>query len=304
MSTTMKKIFNSVLSVAAVMALVLSCAREELAPKGGNEGPTITINASIADLSTKVAFDPVYNGTNGKPLSMTLTWSAGDKLRIFNHADRSQYSDFELEAGSVGQKEGTFTGTLVSASSYDVEIINGSFDYANQIQSSDGETSDLKYLASVSDVDDVADLYFTDFSSVLAITVQMPSTAIADVIESVDVTASANIFNGGNTLSIAFDTPGDADADGVLHFFATLPQGDQAIPAGTTLLVKFNAPGATHDVYTRFITLGAKTFTHNKLNTINISAKNSESFANTSTAEIGTESNPYLIGDKYRRSGW
>ena len=296
----MKKIIYSILSAAVVSALVLSCAREEYSPVDNVSGTPVTISATIADLATKVAFTPAYDGTYGKPESMDLTWADGDKLRIYDHDDRTQYSDFDLDPASIGQKTGTFTGSLVSAASWDVEIVNGDFSYTAQTQPSDGVTTNLKYLASASDVDDVADLHFTDFSSVLAVTAQMPSSAIAAVIKSINVTASAKIFNGGNTLGVTFNSVGDADGDGVLHFFATLPQGDQAIPAGTTLLVKFNAPGESHDVYTRFITLGAKTFTHNKLNTINISAKNSESYANTSTAEIGTESNPYLIGDKYQ----
>ena len=296
----MKKIFNSVISVAAILAFVLSCAREEATPVDNGSGTLVTISATIADLATKVTFDPTYDGTYGKPESMDLSWADGDKLRIYDHDDRTQYSDFDLDPASIGQKTGTFTGSLVAASSWDVEIFNGSFDYAAQTQPSDGVTTGLKYLASASDVDEVDDLYFTDFSSVLAITAQMPSSAIAAKIKSVYVTASADIFNGGNTLGVTFNSVGDADDDGVLHFFATLPQGDQAIPAGTTLLVKFNAPGATHDVYTRFITLGARTLTHNKLNTININAKNSASYANSSTTNIGEEKNPYLIGDKYQ----
>ena len=296
----MKTIINSVLSAAAILALVLSCAREENAPADNGLTTPVTISATIADLTTKVTFDPTYDGTYGKPQSMDLSWADGDKLRIYNHADRSQYSDFDLDPACIGQKTGTFSGSLVAASSWDVEIFNGALDCASQTQPSDGVTTGLKYLASVSDTDDVADLYFTDFSSVLAITAQMPSSAIAAKIKSVDVTASANIFDGGNALTITFDSIGDADTDGILHFFATLPQGDQAIAAGTTLLVKFNAPGETHDVYTRFVTLGARTFTHNKLNTININATNSATYANGSTAGIGTESNPYLIGDKYQ----
>ena len=296
----MKTIINSVLSAAAILALVLSCAREENAPADNGLTTPITISATIADLTTKVTFDPTYDGTYGKPQSMDLSWADGDKLRIYNHADRSQYSDFDLDPACIGEKTGTFSGSLVAASSWDVEIFNGALDCASQTQPSDGVTTGLKYLASVSDTDDVADLYFTDFSSVLAITAQMPSSAIAAKIKSVDVTASANIFDGGNALTITFDSIGDADTDGILHFFATLPQGDQAIAAGTTLLVKFNAPGETHDVYTRYVSLGARTFTHNKLNTININATNSATYANGSTAGIGTESNPYLIGDKYQ----
>lgn len=293
------KMIRSAFAAAALIALTASCVRETLAPVDENVDASVTINASIADLSTKVVFTPSYTG--GKPQSMTLTWAEGDKLRIYNHADRTQYSDFTLSSGSIGQKDGLFTGTPVSASSYDVEVISGSFDYAAQTQPSDGVTTDLKYQACATGLTDLNNVVFTDFSSVLAVTVKMPTSAVAGTVKSVDITAGSNIFNGGNTLSITFSALGDADNDGILHFFATLPMGDQPLAKGTTLLVHLNAPGAAQDVYTRFLELpAAKTFTHNELNTININATNSPSYANTSTTGIGTVDNPYLIGDKYQ----
>lgn len=294
------KIFSSALSAAFLLSMVLACTKEidnpvEIIP---NEE---TITATISDLTTKVSFIPGYDSVFGKPESMELAWADGDKLRIYNHSNRSQYSDFTLDADCIGQKAGRFTGTLVAASSYDVEIINGSFDYSSQSQPSDGVTTNLKYLASVSGVESVKSVVFSDFSSILAVTAQMPSSAVAAKIKSVDIKASENIFNGGNTLSISFSTAGDAGGDGILHFFATLPKGDQKIPAGTSLLVKFNAPGQAHDVYTRYIEFPtAKTFTSNKVNALNISTANSASFANTSTTDIGSEDNPYIIGDKYQ----
>ena len=293
------KMIRSAFAAAALIALTASCVRETLAPVDENVDASVTINASIADLSTKVVFTPSYTG--GKPQSMTLTWAEGDKLRIYNHADRTQYSDFTLSSGSIGQKDGLFTGTPVSASSYDVEVISGSFDYAAQTQPSDGVTTDLKYQACATGLTDLNNVVFTDFSSVLAVTVKMPTSAVAGTVKSVDITAGSNIFNGGNTLSITFSALGDADNDGILHFFATLPMGDQPLAKGTTLLVHLNAPGEAQDVYTRFLELpAAKTFTHNDLNTININATNSPSYANTSTTGIGSVDNPYLIGDKYQ----
>ena len=274
---------------------VLSCTKEAYTPA---EVSPVTIQASIADLATKVSFDPTY--ASMKPTSMALTWADGDQLRVYNHADHSQYSDFALAAGSIGQKTGVFTGTPVTATSYDVEIINGTVAYGTQAQPSDGVTSGLKYLASASDVADLGTIVFDRFSSVLAITAKMPSTEVAAVIKSVDITASENIFNGGKTLTVAFDTVGDADADGVLHFFATLPEGSTAIPAGTTLLLQFNAPGQAHDVYTRYIELPAGSFTANKLNTVNVNATQSAQHAGAPTCDGTTAANAYLIGDKYQ----
>ncbi|MCR4844358.1 MAG: hypothetical protein K5843_05130 [Bacteroidales bacterium] len=274
---------------------VLSCSKEAYIPA---EVAPVTIQASIADLATKVSFDPTYESL--KPTSMALTWADGDQLRVYNHADHTQYSDFTLSAGSIGQKTGVFTGTPVTATSYDVEIINGAVAYGTQTQPSDGVTSGLKYLASAGDVADLATIVFDSYSSVLAITAKMPSTEVAAVIKSVDVTANADIFNGGNTLSITFDTVGDADADGVLHFFATLPVGTTALPNGASLLLQFNAPGESHDVYTRYFELPAGSFTAGKLNTINVNATQSARHAGAPTCDGTTSANAYLIGDKYQ----
>ena len=67
---------------------VLSCSKEAYIPA---EVAPVTIQASIADLATKVSFDPTY--ASMKPTSMTLTWADGDQLRVYNHADHTQYSD-------------------------------------------------------------------------------------------------------------------------------------------------------------------------------------------------------------------
>lgn len=292
----MKKIVYIAL---AAFAVATSCSKENASIEDQNtKAEIVTISATISESMTKVAFDPSYIG--GKPTELALTWAEGDQIRVYNHANRSQYKDFTLAANSVGKKKGVFEGEAISAASYDVEVINGAFDYASQTQPSDGETTGLKYLASANNIADYSTINFTDFSSVLAITAKMPSTAIAAKIKSVDITASENIFNGGNNLTITLGSVGDADNDGILHFYATLPQGDQDITDGTTLTVHFNAPDTDHTVYTRYIEMDGCTFKSNNLNTININATNSASYANASTTDIGTSANPYLIGDKYQ----
>lgn len=292
----MKKIVYIAL---AAFAVATSCSKENASIEDQNtKAEIVTISATISESMTKVAFDPSYIG--GKPTELALTWAEGDQIRVYNHANRSQYKDFTLAANSVGKKKGVFEGESISAASYDVEVINGAFDYASQTQPSDGETTGLKYLASANNIADYSTINFTDFSSVLAITAKMPSTAIAAKIKSVDITASENIFNGGNNLTITLGSVGDADNDGILHFYASLPQGDQDITDGTTLTVHFNAPDTDHTVYTRYIEMDGCTFKSNNLNTININATNSASYANASTTDIGTSANPYLIGDKYQ----
>ena len=107
-----------VIAAVAMAALMLSCSKEAQTPETNSTEKTsgvITINATLADLNTKVAFTPVY--TDHKTTSMTLAWADGDKLRVYNHADKTQYSDFDLAAGSIGQKTGSFSGTPVTAAS-------------------------------------------------------------------------------------------------------------------------------------------------------------------------------------------
>ena len=111
----MKKNFNFAFAALAAFAMVLSCSKvDELGgvqnPSGETSGQ-ITISATLSDALTKVAFTPSY-GTDGKPESIALAWEAGDKLRVYDHADKTKYEDFELTAESVGQKTGFFTGVL------------------------------------------------------------------------------------------------------------------------------------------------------------------------------------------------
>ena len=293
------KNFNFIFAACAAFAMVLSCSKVEEPETGmvSGEETALSISAVLPDDMTKVSFDPVYEG--GKPQGLTLAWEEGDMLRIYNHADKTQYADFELDASSVGKKTGIFTGTIFTAQSYDVEVINGDMEYATQIQPSDGVTSSLKYLASASAVTDLKTVSFTEFSSVLAITAKLPE-GVAAAVGSVDITASEAIFNAGKTLTISLTEKGDAGDDGILHLFANLPQGNQAIAEGTTLLMHFNAPDTDHTVYTRYVELDASAFTAGKLNTINVNASQSDKHAGLATCDGTTAEKSYLIGDKYQ----
>ena len=301
----MKKNLNLFFAAFAAFAIVLSCAKEENpvnTPQDGDvnlevEMTPMTISATLSDVMTKVSFDPTYDG--GKPQSLALAWEEDDQLRIYNHADKTQYADFELDPESVGQKTGRFTGTIFSAQSYDVEVICGEVEYAAQTQPADGETSALKYCASATDVTSLSSITFTELSSVLAITAKMPEDAAAGI-ASVDITASEAIFSTGKTLTINLAQKGDAGEDGILHLFANLPKGNQQIAEGTTLLVRFNAPETEHTVYTRFVELDAAAFTAGKLNTININATESETHAGLTSCDGTSAEKAYLIGDKYQ----
>ena len=298
----MKKILNYTLSLLAGASLFASCAKEVLltdSTANGNAGSQAetVISASLEGL--KVSIVPTLPGSGAPvPTGATLTWESTDQLRVYNHADKTQYSDFRLISGE-GTKTATFSGAeIAGATAYDIEILNGIVDFGEQTQPADGDPGDLKYFASATNVADLSSISLSDFSSILALTAKMPSQAIAAGVKSVEIEASEDIFNAGNTLKVTFDAVGSEDE--YLNFYATLPAGSTAVPAGTTLLVKFNAPETEHTVYTRFMSLPASTFTTNKVNKISVDASNSASYANASSTGIGTSANPYLIGDPYQ----
>lgn len=289
-----------------VIAFTVSCAKEKgldiVENKSEGEivapaGERVTISAALPeDLLTKVSFVPTI--PSGKPTGMALAWAEGDQIRVYNHDDHSQYEDFTLDPSCDGQKKGIFNGTAISASSYDIEVINPVLTVGMQVQAADGDTGHLKYYASVEDVPSYDSITFTDLSSVLALTAKMPSPEIAASITSVDVTASENIFGTGNTLTLTLTTPGSADD--ILHLFANLPMGTTAIPASTTLIIHFNSNQAAHSVYTRYVELAEGNFAAGKLNTININASQSGTHAGPTSCDGTTAANAYLIGDKYQ----
>ena len=313
----MKKFIYISLALISYAALSISCSKEIEAPEDvevvnpqddntttpaedQTSGRQITISATLSDALTKVTFTPGLNDQN-KPM-LSLTWESGDKLRVANHANNSSYSDFELYSGSIGQKEGIFTGTLVSATSYDVWVLHEDDITNMQVQDSDGDASHIKYIAQATDVtfdnEGKADITFTDVSSVLGIQAKLPAGAAANI-DSVVLTASENIFFEGKTLTLGITTPGDANGDDILNLYATLPSGSQAIPAGTTLFVKFNASGATHKVYTAYRELGSGlTFASGALNNLKMNCVNTDKYAGKD--DDGTAAHPYLIADKYQ----
>ena len=306
----MKQINRFSILLLAGLVFVFSCAKEQADSRkesaSGKEseealvpaGKTVTISALLADAMTKVDFDPAY--ADGKTTSLALTWNENDKLIVADHANPASSAEFALVSGA-GEKKAVFAGTApAGATSYDVSVKHGDVTFASQTQPADADASGLQYMASKSGITDLSTIVFDNVNSVLAITAKMPSTEVADSIARVRIIASEAIFNGRDSLTIRLDNLGDAGEDGILHLFATLPQGDQAIAAGTTLLIHFDAPQAKHTVYTRFVELPATTFTAGKLNTINVNASNSASYANASATNIGQSTNPYLIGDAYQ----
>lgn len=279
-----------------VLAMALSCKKEEQ-DSDNQTRQTVTITATLSDALTKVTFTPGLDADN-KPL-LSLTWAEGDFVRVYDHEDHSQYSDFAIETASIGQRQGRFSGPALIASSYDVSVLNPSVNYIEQTQPKDGDTGDLKYIASAENLSNYNSITFTDICSMLLLQAKMPSTEAAAAIASAEIDASEAIFhNNGKSIRITLSQKGDEGADAILNLYAYLPAGNTSIPEGTSLLIRFNAPGTEHTVYSRYIELPAQDFSSGKLNMIKLNCTHSEQFAGAS--DDGSENHPYLIADKYQ----
>lgn len=83
--------------LAAASILAVSCEKNETVPAAGSR--TVTVSAALGDM-TKVGTGSAV----GK-----FAWEQGDVIGIFTGAG---FTPFSLDAASVGQVAGTFTGTL------------------------------------------------------------------------------------------------------------------------------------------------------------------------------------------------
>ena len=301
-----------ILTLASFAALVaVSCVKEDNTPSETPEGgKLITISATIPveDL-TKVAFEE----QGGYAGALKLSWELGDQITVTDATNPSNKSVFTLEASDAGKTEGAFTGTeLAPASSYIITYdgAGSTFNYAEQTQATDGSTDHLKYVATLTGVNTYSDITFSEAwatakggsfacSSVFRLRVDIPFD-LADV-QAVYIKSDAPIFAGGKEIKVNITTPADAGETDILTVYASLPVGDQAIAAGTGLIVQFQVSDKPYDKYTAYRTLGAKTLYSGQVNSIALDCNTDQDitmYANKSADEIGTAANPYIIGDQ------
>ena len=299
----MKKYFISALACAVAL---VSCVKENNAPEQiPGKGEKITISATIpADGLTKV---DLAEDTDG----LKLTWAEGDIITVIDAANSGNFSVFELTGGK-GTATGVFSGdALTGATSYIIQYdnVDKGFNYSEQTQATDGSTSHLKYTARLEGVSEYESFTFSEAwatskggtfarSSVLRVKATLPN--IGDV-HAVYIKADAPIFAGENEIKVTLEEAFDSSEPGaLLTVYANLPNGDQEIAAGTGLLVQFQVSDNAYDKYTAYRELEAKTLEAGKVNTFVINCANIKSFANGSASSIGTEANPYLIGDQHQ----
>ncbi|MBP5483985.1 MAG: hypothetical protein J6X99_07000 [Bacteroidales bacterium] len=309
----MKKYFIVALASVAALALA-SCVKESSSNMNEEKTPIdsqelITINARIPEGGfTKVDLaEAAYAG------AINLTWHEGDKIIVTDADDETNTQEFTL-TGGAGTTEGTFTGKVVTADTYIIvyDSIGDEFEFSEQTQAADASTDHLKYKAVLTGVNDYTDFEFSDTwaasaggtftsSSVLRVRANLGNLDPADV-NAVILKADDNIFAGGKELKINIATPGEDTGEmDFITVYATLPEGDQAITAGTYLVAQFQMSDKAYDKYTVFRELGAGTITGGKVNSFNIDCgENFTKFANKSSDEIGTAANPYLVGDQHQ----
>lgn len=295
------------MAAVAAALLAVSCNKEQNTPDEPQQtvaGEQITITASIPAEVSKVGL--AYTGTALHP-----TWAVGDKIRVADHSNSSNYQEFTLTAGE-GTQSGTFTGTAVSASSYDITIVNATSWPANvlaQTQAEDESTAHLGYTVALTGVNTYEDIAFTSAwatskggtiarSGALHLSATLPAGVAAQV-NNVTMVADKNIFGATGTMTIAITTPGDNGTANTLDVFASIPPTGVTIPSGTGILFKFGTTDADHSVYTRYyLTSSALNLAGGQLNLISLTGTNTDKYAGKD--DDGTAAHPYLIADKYQ----
>ncbi len=291
-----------ILFALSITLFSLSCSKEaaQTGTPAASDG-IVTIRVSIPEM-TKV--NGAYDGS-----VLALTWAAGDKIIISDHANSAASEEFTLVSGEGG-KEAVFQGKALSASSYDILYSNLPSGFAAQTQSADKNTDHLGYSLSLVGVDSYDEVSFTSdwaaskggslvSSGALHLSATLPE-GVAAVVSGVSLEASESIFAGAKNLSVTLGTPGDGGSDGILDIFASLPAGETAIPAGTTLLVSFATTDEAHSVYTRYYKVpSAISLKEGKLSLISLDCTNTATHAG-SASDDGSAAHPYLIADKYQ----
>ena len=301
----MKKYYLILAAVAAMLSAV-GCNKEQNTPDNPEpvEGQEVTIKVTIPEELSKVALN--YTGS-----ALALTWSAGDKITVKDHSNPSNAQDFTLTSGE-GTKSATFTGTAISAASYDITLTSNMPSGAGvfaQTQSADANTGHLGYAATLSGVNTYEDVTFSSTwasskggtlaqSGALHLQATLPA-GVAAVVNSVTMVADKNIFGATGTMNVAISSPADTGSDDVLDVYATIPAGGVTIPSGTNLLFKFNTTDGSHSVYTRhFLTSSVLNLAGGQLNKISLTCTNTDKYAGKD--DDGTAAHPYLIADKYQ----
>ena len=146
----MKKIFTYFIIALAALALAVSCDKQ-IAPQDDTpaipEGEQITITVAIPNGLTKVSLTQDPDNADG---DIKLAWQETDKIVVIDASNPSNYSEFTINSiDSEKPYIATFTGTAVTASSYNIlygassVAAANSENYEEQHQNGDASTAGL-----------------------------------------------------------------------------------------------------------------------------------------------------------------
>lgn len=229
----------------AALSCVKETGRDLPAPQEATD--LITIKAVLPESDTKA--DPF--------VGLSWGWQAGDKLAVTGAEDTQIYTINE----GFTPKYAEFTGRPVAGDSFTIQYPDNAAgaDWSVQTQKGNGGYAHLKYVATLSDVDDYLSFSFSPEwaethggslrqTGVLKVVMALPDTVTA--VKGVSISAEDAIFFKGNSdakvnkldLTVEEGTPDSGH--GFIAWFTT-SWNEVTVAEGTVLTVSVKTAGAT-----------------------------------------------------------
>lgn len=229
----------------AALSCVKETGRDLPAPQEATD--LITIKAVLPESDTKA--DPF--------VGLSWGWQAGDKLAVTGAEDTQIYTINE----GFTPKYAEFTGRPVAGDSFTIQYPDNAAgaDWSAQTQKGNGGYAHLKYVATLSDVDDYLSFSFSPEwaethggslrqTGVLKVVMALPDTVTA--VKGVSISAEDAIFFKGNSdakvnkldLTVEEGTPDSGH--GFTAWFTT-SWNEVTVAEGTVLTVSVKTAGAT-----------------------------------------------------------
>ncbi|MBR5041733.1 MAG: hypothetical protein IKX67_00695 [Bacteroidales bacterium] len=309
----MKKIFTLLTFALAALALVVSCDKKldpQVVDPDTPEAPAseqITITVTIPSGLTKVTLTP-DDDPDG---DIKLAWAETDKIWVIDAADATNKAEFGIDQIDPDKPYiATFTGTAVSASSFN--IVYGAesvaavevFDCSSQTQNGDASTSHLQFMALLSGVDSCQDIEFSktwaqthggefEQNGILRLRIQVPDEV--NSIKEVSIIGPGTNFFGSTdciTVSFAENVAPDATKHSVTAY-AMLPVGNVLESSDGSFEVSFVT--GDQDVYRKSFSPGAVSFKPGVTNAVKL---NKTGFvADDFAGGTGVDGDPWLVAN-------
>lgn len=289
----MKKIISIFVPAVAAMILAASCNKIQETPAQPAAGEQITIKASIPE-ATKVEYEANTENDN-----LHLKWTDDDVLRVISG---SESQEFYIKDGYTDH-EAEFTGTAVSGSSFSILYPGDEFstvdeaiayNYENQVQSGNGNTDHLRYIACLQGVDTYENFTFSEeWATAHGGSLLVPAIVkiIATMPAGVTTLSKAEMSCSLGKFSIGLKNVDVSASSQVLTAYAMLPWGGAGLPGGEPITLSIT--DGIGDIYSTTFTLAATTPLKQGRVSVFKFTKGIEKhlFA----GGDGTQANPYLI---------